>query len=101
MLIDPIWEYKAHPELKEVLKKLQARFGPRLRVLKSTPEWLTFEVYGLTDENLIRILEREQTHFFGGNTLHHQVFKQLAGQERGVSVRFDSGLSPESGFWYY
>jgi hypothetical protein len=96
-----MWEYSSHPELKKVLSNLEARFGPRLHVLPSAPEWLTFEVYGMTDEVLIRTLEREHVNLFGAYALHHQILKQLGGSDRGVSVRHVPGSTPDSGFWYY
>jgi hypothetical protein len=96
-----MWEHQAHPELRAVLRRLEAKYGSRLRVLRSDPEWLTFEVVGLTSENIIRQLEREQQHLFGAQALHHQVLMDLAGRDRGVSVKYVAGLSPSTGFWYY
>jgi hypothetical protein len=98
---DQKWNYSAHPELKAILTKLQARFGPRLHLLPSDSEWLTFQVFGMTDEALIRTLEREQQNFFGHYTLHHQILRNLGGQDRGVSVRYVPGVTPDAGFWYY
>jgi hypothetical protein len=97
------WEYTAAPELKSALAKLEARFGPRLNVLPSDPEWLTFQVYGLTDEVLIRTLEREQVSLFGRDLNNFQVVCRLDGKEKGVSIRHLRGgaLTSDPGFWYY
>ena len=101
MHIDPIWEYSAAEELKEVLRKLEGRFGPSLRLLPSDHEWLSFQVYGMTDENLIRLLEREQNEIFGNQCRNHSVSKALSSKEPGVSIQFVRGVSPDAGFWYY
>jgi hypothetical protein len=97
---DQIWENAAAPELKAVLRKLETRFGAMLRLLPSSPAWLSFQVYGLTDENLIRLLEREQNDIFGNQCLHHSVWKNLR-KEEGVSIEYKPGLSQDAGFWYY
>jgi hypothetical protein len=96
-----MWEFKAPPELRAVLRKLEERFGLNLKVRRSEPQWLTFQVIGMTDEVLIRTLEREHQAFFGPHALHHQVLKHLEGREPGISVSYSAGLSPHSGFWYY
>lgn len=103
MLLNGIWEYSAHPELKAVAHRLDSRFGSRLRVLPSSPEWLTIQVTGLTDENLIRTLEREQIALFGMQMLNFQVVCKSDGRERGVSIKYlpGGGLSGDPGFWYY
>lgn len=95
------WEYNAAPELKAMLAKLEARFGPRLNLLPSDPEWLTFQVFGLTDENLIRTLEREQVQFFGTYMNNFQVVCRMDGKEKGVSIAFLPGGGRDAGFWYY
>jgi hypothetical protein len=96
-----MWEHRAHPELKNALRRLEARFGHNLRVLPSDSQWLTFQVIGMTDEVLIRTLEREHQPLFGPHVLHHQIVKDMAGTQPGVSVSYHDGLSPHSGFWYY
>lgn len=98
---DARWNYSAHPELKAVLRRLQARFGPRLRLLPSDSEWLTFQVVGMTDEVLIRTLEREQQELFGHSRVHHHVVRELRGTQPGVSISHVAGVAPDSGFWYY
>lgn len=95
------WEYSAAPELKAILGKLETRFGPRLNVLPSDPEWLTFQVFGLTDEVLIRTLEREQVQFFGTYMNNFQVVCRLDAKEKGVSIKFLPGGAADPGFWYY
>jgi hypothetical protein len=97
------WEYRAAPELKAVLAKLEARFGARLNILPSEPEWLTFQVHGLTDEVLIRTLERDQVALFGREMNNFQVLCRMDGKEKGVSIRHLAGgaLAGDPGFWYY
>ena len=97
------WEYAAAPELKAVLAKLEARFGERLTLLPSDPEWLTVQVVGLTDEVLIRTLEREQRRLFGDFMNNFQVVCRLDAKEKGVSIRYLPGgaLTGDPGFWYY
>jgi hypothetical protein len=99
--IDAKWNYSLHPELKAVLDRLQTRFGSGLRLLPSDSEWLTFQVVGMTDEVLIRTLEREQQDIFGRSTRSHRVVRELKGNEPGVSISYVAGVSPDSGFWYY
>jgi hypothetical protein len=97
------WNYAAAPELKAVLAIIEGRFGPRLHLLPSDPEWLTFQVYGFTDEVLIRTLEREQVQLFGNQMNNFQVVCRLDGKESGVSVRYLPGgaRTGDPGFWYY
>ena len=103
MTSDQTWQYSASPHLKAIRQKLEARFGHQFRLLPSKPEWLTFQVRGLTDEVLIRTLEREQHQVFGIQLLNFQIVCDLKGKERGVSIRYLLGgsLSGDPGFWYY
>ena len=97
------WEYAARPELKAVRAWLETRFGVRLNLLPSDPEWLTFQVVGMTDEVLIRTLEREQVQLFGTYMTNFQVLCRMGGKEKGVSIRFLPGgaATSDPGFWYY
>ena len=97
------WEYAARPELKAVRAWLETRFGVRLNLLPSDSEWLTFQVVGMTDEVLIRTLEREQVQLFGTYMTNFQVRCRMGGKEKGVSIRFLPGGASTSdpGFWYY
>lgn len=97
------WEYAARPELKAVRAWLETRFGVRLNLLPSDSEWLTFQVVGMTDEVLIRTLEREQVQLFGTYMTHFQVLCRMGGKEKGVSIRFLRGgaATSDPGFWYY
>jgi hypothetical protein len=96
-----MWEHKASPQLREVLRKLESRFGSHLHLLPSESQWLTFQVIGMTDEVLIRTLEREHVAFFGPHVKHHRIVKDLMSTQPGVSISHHSGLSADSGFWYY
>jgi hypothetical protein len=55
----------------------------------------------MTDEVLIRTLEREHVAFFGPHVKHHRIVKDLMSTQPGVSISHHSGLSADSGFWYY
>lgn len=96
-----MWEHAAHPELRNVLRKLEERFGARLHLLPSDNEWLTFQVHGLTDEVLLRMLERDQNEIFGVGCRNFQVVRQFYNKAPGVSVTYLPNTSSESGFWYY
>jgi hypothetical protein len=101
------WDYAAHDELKAILAKLKTRFATRLNVLPSEPYWLTFQVHGCTDIDIMRTLEREQFHFFGLNINRFQILSEQTGKERGVSICYlDSPTElntagPYTGFWHY
>ena len=105
MLSQLKWKYSAHPALQSLLDKLDARFGNRLTVLDSDPEWLTFRVSGLTDLNVIRQLEREQSDLFGPEIWRYQILYSQTGAEPGVQVRVLSTSAQRSsilsGFWSY
>ena len=105
MLSQLKWKYSAHPALQSMLDKLDARFGNRLVVMESSPEWLTFRVSGLTDLNVIRQLEREQSELFGPEIWNYQILYSQAGEEPGVSIRVLSTSAQRtsilSGFWSY
>ena len=105
MFSQTIWEYRARPELKAILDKLRSRFGGALEVLPSEPEWLYFQVRGVTDLALMRALESEQTAIFGNEIFRVQIFSDQTGKERGVSIRClpdASALgSAKPGFWHY
>lgn len=105
MLSQLIWKYSAHPDLHKLLDKIDARFGNRLVVLDSSPEWLTFRVTGLTEMNLIRDLERLQAELFGPEMWRYQVLYAQNGKEPGVSIRVLSTAAERtsiaSGFWSY
>lgn len=93
-----------HPEVLSVLNKLKQKYGVRLIFLSPDTEWINFEVRGLTDEVLIRELDREQANLFGDMS-HFQVVRGLDRVERGIFLRHLYSLSlrkPEdTGFWYY
>jgi hypothetical protein len=99
------WDSAAGPELKTILGKLQERFGGDLRLLPSDPEWLTFQVFGLTEFALLQSLERERQQLFGDLLPRCQIVSQQAGKERGVSIRYlgDSAAlaAAAPGFWLY
>jgi hypothetical protein len=97
------WEFSAAPELKAVRTALESRFGPHLNLLPSDRGWLTVQVRGLTDEVLLRTLEREQLQLFGPSMNKFQVVCRLDAKEKGVSIRYLPGgaLTGEPGFWYY
>jgi hypothetical protein len=105
MLSEFKWKYSAHPALQSLLDKIDARFGNRLVVLGSSPEWLTFRVSGLTELNVIRQLEREQAELFGPELWSYQILYSQAGEEPGVSIRILSTSGERSairsGFWSY
>lgn len=100
-----MWKYSAHPALHTLADKLVARFGNRLVVLDSDPEWLTFRVSDMTDLAVIRQLEREQFELFGPELWSYQVLYCQDGKEPGVSIRVlstaEQRTSIFSGFWSY
>jgi hypothetical protein len=95
----------AHPEVRALLEKLRSRFGPLLEVLGADNEWVTVRVRGLTEMNLIRMLEREQFELLGSERWRFQVVCAQNGRQPGVSIRFletaGSQSAVASGFWYY
>lgn len=105
MFSKSVWDYAARPELKSVLSRLTERFGERFLLLDSDPEWLYFQVMGMTDFSLIHLLEQEQGQIFGQDIGHIQILIEQTGKERGVSIRYlpdATALSTSSpGFWYY
>jgi hypothetical protein len=105
MFSKSVWDYAARPELKIVLSKLSERFGDRFLLLDSDPEWLYFQVTGMTDFSVIHLLEQEQRQFFGEDLEHYQIMIEQTGKERGVSIRYlpDAAAiqSSSPGFWYY
>jgi hypothetical protein len=105
MLSQLKWKYSAHPALHTLLDKIDARFGNRLVVLDSTPEWLTFRVSDLTELNVIRELERQQSELFGPEMWRYQVLYSQDGREPGVSIRILTTSAERSwissGFWSY
>ncbi len=91
------------PAVLSVLSKLRAKYGANLVFLSRDTEWINFEVHGLTDEVLLRDVEREQQHFFD-DLSSFQILRGLERSERGIFLRHLSGplRNPkESGFWYY
>lgn len=105
MFSQSVWDYAARPELKLILDKLKTRFGNSLNVLPSDPEWLTFEVTGLTNHCLIHLLEQEHGQMFGDTICRYQILTEQTGKERGVSIRYLPNAialsEADSGFWYY
>src|SRR5436309_14177192 len=105
MFSQTIWDFKARPELKDILENLEERFGGALNVLPSDPEWLYFQVNGLTDLALMRTLESEQTELFGNHLSRIQILSDQTGKERGVSIRCLADAAAlddaDPGFWHY
>jgi hypothetical protein len=95
----------ARPELKDILDKLKARFGDRCCPILWDPEWLGFEVTGLTNFVLIHMLEGEQEQLFGKSLENFQIVTEQTGKERGVYIRYIPNAAARDriapGFWYY
>lgn len=100
-----IWDCAARPELKNILRKLEGRFGPALMQIPSDPEWLTVRVAGFTELCLLQTLEREKDQFFGDQLARFQILSEQTGKSPGVSIRYlPDALSVSkaySGFWFY
>lgn len=92
------------PDVLSVLNKLKEKYDVRLVFLSRETEWINFEVRGLTDEFVIRELEREQENIFGDMS-RFQVVRGLDLSERGIFLRHLASFAlrkPEdTGFWYY
>ena len=95
---------KLNPALESVLSKLAEKYGERLVFLSLDTNWVNFEVRGLTDECLIRELEREQNNLID-NISNFQIVMGLEQGQRGIFLRHESSLRllnpQDSGFWYY
>ncbi len=92
-------------DLQAILGKLADLFGERLRVTAINAEGFACQVWGLTDECLIRRMEMEQARIFGPDLGKFQVLCRLDRYgERVVHVRHlrDAKMREEylAGFWY-
>lgn len=92
-------------ELRTVLGRVADLFGEYLRVTAIDAEGFACQVWGLTDECLIRRLEMEQTKIFGADLSKFQILCRLDRYgERVVYIRYlrDARMREEylAGFWY-